>query len=269
MTQKKRQNQSPIATIADSSDIGLFLDFVGDINTFARGFAVEGGAKWFLNQEYPLQGFGIDRLEFQLVDEALHRVYNNGSFKQGGRFYGALHQGMPSDMRKFIRIDDQKTEELDFSAHHIRMLYHMEGIDYRPDPYLACEGEAMRNWYKAVGLVAINAPNAKIASGGIYDELQDRGLALPPRSKPIKSMMENFINTHAPIRKYLFSGVGLALQNQDSDIMNGILTRLLGMDITGLPVHDSVIVQARHKDVLEAVMVDEYTKQMGFTPIIK
>nr|WP_319396317.1 hypothetical protein [uncultured Desulfobacter sp.] len=268
MTQKKQPNHSPVGTIDDSFSIGLFMDFVGDINTFARGFSNKDHAEGFLNQEYALQELGIERLEFQLMDEELHRVYNR-SFNYGGRAYGALHQNLPRDLRPLIHIDDQQTEELDFSAHHIRMLYHMQGLDYRPDPYIACEGKAMRNQYKSVALIAINAANTREASGAIYDDLKKHGLPLPTRSKPIKSMIDIFKMTHEPIRRHLFSGVGLELQNKDSDIMNAILVRLTDMGIAGLPVHDSVIVQARHKDILGAVMVDEYRQLMGFEPVIK
>ncbi|MCM2284591.1 MAG: hypothetical protein NDI81_07420 [Desulfobacula sp.] len=53
--------------------------------------------------------------------------------------------------------------------------------------------------------------------------------------------------------------------------MNSILARLLEMDIVGMPVHDSVIVPAQHKNVLETLMVEEYQKHKrlnGFKPVV-
>ena len=38
-------------------------------------------------------------------DNFVYRVFNNGSWRQGGRFYGGFWQGIPSAYRKYIRID--------------------------------------------------------------------------------------------------------------------------------------------------------------------
>jgi len=40
---------------------------------------------------------------------------------------------MPKEVRKCIRIDGEPACELDYKAHHIRMLYHEMGVDYRED----------------------------------------------------------------------------------------------------------------------------------------
>ncbi|MFZ0449115.1 MAG: hypothetical protein WAL98_07720 [Desulfatiglandaceae bacterium] len=47
--------------------------------------------------------------------------------------YGAWHINMPKEVRKCIRIDGEPACELDYKAHHIRMLYHEMGVDYRED----------------------------------------------------------------------------------------------------------------------------------------
>lgn len=71
-----------------------------------------------------------------------------------------------------------------------------------------------------------------------------------------------------PIKKFLFSGQGLELQYQDSTIMASILERKTRQGIPALPVHDSVICPARHKEYLRQVMTEEYQKVMGFEPVI-
>jgi hypothetical protein len=48
--------------------------------------------------------------------------------------------------------------------------------------------------------------------------------------------------------------------------MNGILMRLMERDILGLPVHDSVIAQREHEEVLREIMMREYAAVMGFRP---
>ena len=220
-----------------------------------------------LAEEFLLRDIGVESLEIALDHEQVYRIFNRSSWKLGGRAYGALHQDMVRrHMRKLIRIDGQPTVEVDFSAYHIRMLYHMEGTDYPDDPYSVCEGPEMRDTYKAVGLVAINAESDIIAYGAIRKELKKRGIPLPQRKEPLKSLVKGFREAHKPIEHYLFSGIGLSLQNSDSMIMNAILVRLMDHGVLGLSVYDSVIVAERHADFLKEVMTEEYTKVMGFKP---
>ena len=81
-------------------------------------------------------------------------------------------------------------------------------------------------------------------------------------------MIERFKVAHHPIADFLFSGIGLKLQNRDSKITEAIIMRLMKDNIPCLPVHDSYIVEAQYKAVLEQVMIEEYEKIMGFEPII-
>ncbi len=216
---------------------------------------------------FPLGHFGIQQLEFRLNYEYLYRVFNfSRRFDLGGRAYGALHQILPRHMRPFIRINGQPTVEPDYSAYHILMLYHRQGIDYQDNPYSVCEGVKMRDTYKAVGLVAINAPNEVSAYGGLWAELADMGIPLPPYKQPLKTLVRIFREAHPDISKYLYSGVGLELQNTDGNIMNAILVRLMDKGILGLSVYDSVIVPAQHAGVLKEVMIEEYEKVMKFKP---
>jgi hypothetical protein len=219
-----------------------------------------------LEKCFPLSEIGIKRLTFRLGYEYLHRVYNRKSFNLGGRAYGALHQRIPKYLRPLIQINGQPTIELDFSAYHILMLYHMEGIDYQDDPYTVCEGPEMRATYKAVALVSINAKDDRSAYGAIREELKDSGIPLPACGKPLVRLVNTFREAHKPIAKYLFSDVGLELQKKDSDIMNSILMRLMDREILGLSVYDSVIVADRYRDILYEIMITEYEAVMGFKP---
>jgi len=219
-----------------------------------------------LGEEFRLQDIGIDELFFVLDYEHLRRIFNLKSWEQGGRAYGSFHQHMLRKyMRKDILIDGQPTTEIDFSAYHIRMLYHRKDIDYTDDPYSVCEGPEMRTIYKAVGLIAINAKKSE-ACGAIHEELKDRKIPVPRRDEPFKTLVRKFKEAHRAIEQYLFSGIGLTLQNIDSHIMNAILMRLMDKGILGLSVYDSVIVAEQHEAFTKEVMTEEYKKIMGFNP---
>ena len=70
-----------------------------------------------------------------LTRKHLHRVFNNLSWDQGGRFYGGWWQHIASEKRRYITINWFPTRELDYSGLHINMLYHMRNEQPPSDPY--------------------------------------------------------------------------------------------------------------------------------------
>ena len=219
----------------------------------------------------PLSYFGIHRLSFVSYYQYLHRVFNTYP-DNAGRFYGACHINMPKDVRKCIVIDGEPACELDYKAHHIRMLYHEMEIDYREDPYEnLCEGDlSQRAVYKIVLLVSINAKDEKKAIKGIRKELQDNGIPFDTTDKSIKACIEKFKEVHKPISGFLNSGRWGHLQYDDSRITNIILQRILKEGVPCLPVHDSYIVPAKHEGLLQDTMIEAYQKVMyGFSPVIE
>jgi hypothetical protein len=217
----------------------------------------------------PISQFGIQSITYSSKYNKLHRVFNEGSFEEGGRFYGSYHLEMPKELRKFIRINGNPTVELDYSAHHIRMLYHKEGLQYTDDPYsLLCQDQSERIIHKLANLVAINAENEKEAVKGLRQKLRQAGIYYDLTNKALMRLICDFREAHKPIAEYLCSGIGRTLQNKDSRITEAILTRLMEGNIPCLPVHDSYIVEIQHKDTLYQVMMEEYEKVMGFLPQI-
>lgn len=225
--------------------------------------------KEIFNKERPLADFGIKSLELEINKKALHRVFNEASldFDKGGRFYGSFYQGLSENLRKKIYINEHETVEIDYSAIHPRMLYHMENIEYEGDPYMIGDN-SFRGEYKIVTLISINAQK-RGAHVAIRDALDDAEFPVAENLKQVQILMKNYQEAHKPIEKYLFSGVGLDLQNKDSQIMEKILMRLHEHGILGLPVHDSVIVEKQHYDFLYQVMMEEYENVIGYTPVLK
>lgn len=222
-----------------------------------------------LSDKKMLRDFGINSLNCQLKYELLHRVFNRRSFDLGGRFFGAYHIRLGEDLRRHITINGGPTVELDYSAFHIRMLYHMEGISYTADAYeAASDMKEERNVYKQVALIGINANNEKEALPAIRDKCRRKKIKYDLTNKSLGKCLENFKRAHKPIAKYLNSGIGLTLQNMDSIITEAVLIDLMKEGIACLPVHDSYIVEEAYKDILMGKMTEEYEKVMGFQPVI-
>ncbi|WP_319574543.1 hypothetical protein [uncultured Desulfobacter sp.] len=224
----------------------------------------------FIKQDRPLIDFGIKKLVFEIKVKDMHRVFNRGSkeFDKGGRFYGPYYQGMPSKFRKNLYIDGKKTVEWDYSGLHIRMLYHQLGLEFNEDPYAIGDG-SQRNEYKLVSLISINAQK-RGSHIAVRDALEDAGFDLEQQDlTQVCKMMDDFKARHAPIKEFLFSGVGIDLQNADSRIMENVMMLLHKAGIPALPIHDSVIVQEEHSARLQKIMVRVYEEEMGHTPVLK
>ncbi|MBF0205074.1 MAG: hypothetical protein HQK67_12400 [Desulfamplus sp.] len=219
--------------------------------------------------ERPLIDFGIRHLEFEISRKYFHRVFNRGSldFDKGGRAYGAWYQGVSGNIRNHILINGNKTVEVDYSGLHIRMLYHDLGLEFIGDPYAIGDG-SLRDAYKIVSLVSINA-KPRGAHMAVRDALADNGFEIAEDLDAVIQMTNQFKEHHAPIKEFLFSGVGVDLQNKDSMIMEEILMQLHRRGILGLPIHDSVIVEAQHEGLLKDLMMQTYERFMGFESVLK
>jgi len=218
-----------------------------------------------------LREFDVERLNFVINSKKSYRIFNENSFDQGGRFYGALHQSLPKEFRKDIFIGGEPTVELDYAAHHIRILYHLLGIDYREDPYLALtDNPEERKIFKKLLLIVWNVETEKEAIEAFRGKYKgtswETKVALT--NKNICGLLERVRKEHHRIAGYINSGAGLKLQNLDSRITEAILIKMTDKGIPCLPVHDSYIVPRQFEKELREAMVDEYQAVLKFEPVI-
>jgi len=194
----------------------------------------------------------------QAVDytsKKLKRVFNNGSFTQGGRFYGGWWQWVPRWYRKYITINFKDTVELDYSGLHINMMYAMEKYPLpKDDPYTLKGYGNIRDFLKKVLQSFINAPDRKTAKQAIQKAINFNEIAQPKSIKSIDDVLDEFEKKHAPIKKYFCSGKGIELQYQDSMMAERIMLHWARRGYTILPVHDSFITFTTLKGEVEDAM---------------
>ena len=223
-------------------------------------------------EKRPLADFGIKQLNFISKYQYLHRVFNNLP-DLGGRFYGATYITMPKEVRRCVYINDSPAVELDFGAHHIRMLYHYYlNMPYEEDPYkeLCKNNPDERDIYKRVLLVAINAKSEDNSIKGIRKKLHDDGIVYDLTNKAIKKCLEKVKRHHPRIARFINSGIGLELQYYEGCIVDIVLSRMTKQGIPCLQIHDSFIVPTEHEDTLHEFMVEAYKKVIGnFMPVIE
>lgn len=216
--------------------------------------------------KFPTSGIGTRnpnrKITINFADENhkfVRRIFNNGSWKEGGRYYGGWWQKISSEWRQQIRINNKPVIEFDYSGMHIVLLYAMQGIDYwteiDKDPYdLSAYGyvmdEQMRNLLKVVLLASINADKGKkkdlsIAKKAVQFEINSNYeyYSWTKDYIDIEKLINHFADYHQAIAKHFYSGKGIKLQYLDSMIAEKIIKQFTELNIPVLCVHDSFVIQ--------------------------
>ena len=200
----------------------------------------------------------VQRDHIDFTRKTLCRIFNT-NFRYGGRFYGGWWIGLPSEYRKYIEIDHKPTVEVDYSAHHIRMLYARHGVMSPNDPYDIPDCPFTRQDLKVAFLVAINARDERSA----VMALRDKGIEDP------KQLLGTLGKNHPEIHGYFYSGFGLSLQYEDSLLAEKIMLRMMERGAVVLPVHDSFIVRNSYEAELKQVMDEVFSEIYNTPPAMK
>lgn len=178
----------------------------------------------------------------------LRRIFNNGSFREGGRFYGGWWQNIPREYRPFLNINHKDAVEFDYSGLHVRMLYAIERLAIPDDPYDL--DEIARNDQKEALLVMINAESHVRALRGL-----GRGTF-----RERKALLTKLQERHKPIEKYFYSGEGIKLQFLESCMAESVMLKMLAINRPILPVHDSFIMRTGLNKELEVAMNEAFVE---------
>jgi hypothetical protein len=184
----------------------------------------------------------------------LRRIFNNGVWTDGGRFYGGWWQTVPKEYRTLITINDKRTVEVDYSVMHPALMYAEVGTKLQGDAYDIGVTSVKRDLIKQTFNQLVNA-EGRIDPKSDFSEQECR--------MSWKELQELVKARHRPIAKFLGTGYGLRLQNKDAQIANRIMLRFLDMGYVCLPVHDSFIVHHALQDELNTIMRDEFHKEVG------
>lgn len=200
----------------------------------------------------------------------LRRIFNNSSFDCGGRFYGgrgsyqalAGHDGRDRTHRRELRINGNKTVELDYSGMHFSILALSEGLPIPEDPY-RIEGFD-REKVKGAFNTAINATTEFAAIGAIAENITENEEQAEDLLAATKQHMGR-------LSKYLCSGEGVRLQRIDSNIAANVMRDCILSDVPCLVVHDSFRVESSREQFLKALMVKHFQRELltTYEPRIK
>ncbi len=197
------------------------------------------------------------------LKHSYHRIFSNSSWKQGGRFYGPWWQYITNDkekieLRKYLLINNKPTVELDYNSIHIHLLYDKENkvLDNSSDAYTLSGYQDKRAIVKTAILIAINCSSDKYYSQTVANALSSKDTF--QKGIGYKKIVEVFKQHHPSIAKYLFTGVGIKLQNIDSQIAEYIIMKMTNKKIPVLNIHDSFVVEKKYQHELRQVMTSAF-----------
>ena len=193
------------------------------------------------------------------------RIFYRNDWSLGGRIHGGWWQQVKSDYRKHILINDQPTDEQDYSGLHITLLYALKGIQPPSDPYSLnyttdLTSAAQRSVVKQLVLLAINMSpvDGKRYPNGLFTAFR---LKQPSKSEAkglnnevLTDLLDAFCLEHPSIEPELCSDKGVALMNIDGNITMRVLEYFTNKSIPVLTIHDSYILDIQHQSDLHKVM---------------
>lgn len=191
----------------------------------------------------------------------LYRVFNNGDWAQGGRWYGGWWQQLPRNIRGHLLINGQQVCEEDYVACHLRLMCAIVGTPVPAgDPYrIAAIDDAMHDPVAARRLtkisfqILVNAETSAAAHMAI-------AAAIGPANHVAANFVVKAIKGHfSSFARLWHKGLGLYLQRLDGDIAADVMRDLRGQSIPVLSVHDSFIVPVHARERLLEAMDRAFT----------
>ncbi|MEZ7812382.1 MAG: hypothetical protein QMB16_01630 [Paracoccaceae bacterium] len=177
----------------------------------------------------------------------LARIFANGSFEEGGRFYRGWWQNVPSEYRKYITIDEFITTEYDFSQLSPHVLYFAHSYQMgNEDAYDRVLDGQHRDVVK-------QAFNAMVQSKTPLNRKPDK-INLDGLDMGWQDLRQRILDSHKPIQNLFFTGIGNKLQFKDSCIAESVMLQFAGQNQVALPIHDSFIMRVGHSGELEEAM---------------
>ena len=176
-----------------------------------------------------------DKSPIDFSKRILTRIFSNGRFDNGGRFYRAWWHNVPSEYRKYITIDSKRTCEYDYSQLNPHMVY------FRKRAKMGDEDAYGRVFDGEHRDLVKEAFNAMIQASTELTH-KPRKLDLSEVDLDWASLKQAILDAHKPIADVFFHGHGNELQYTDSCIAEKVMLQFIKSDDAPvLPVHDSFI----------------------------
>jgi len=191
------------------------------------------------------------------TDRRLRRIFNNGSWMEGGRFAGGFWMNMPKkDRFRLIHIGGEPIVSADYKQLFPHLAYAMANA---LDPTVKSPEDDL---YEMLGHPECRAGWKKIVNAMLFTEKRlavwpDETGALMPKGMRPKDAYAIVERVHAPLTGLFWTGVGYHLMNTESRILVRALETLAKRGVVALPIHDAVLVAESAAKVAREVLQAE------------
>ena len=186
-----------------------------------------------------------DQSPIDFSKRILTRIFSNGRFDHGGRFYRAWWHNVPSEYRKYITIDGKRSCEYDYSQLNPHMVYFLRGAKMGDedayDRVFDCEHrDIVKEAFNAMIQASTNLTH------------KPKKLDLSEVDFDWATLKQAILDAHKPIADVFFQGHGNHLQFIDSCIAETVMLNFIrAEDAPVLPVHDSFIMHYAYGELGE------------------
>jgi hypothetical protein len=186
-----------------------------------------------------------DKRPIDLTRRNLVRIFSDGRFDRGGRFYRGWWQNVPSEYRRYITIDGKRTNEYDYSQLNPHMVYFLREKELgSEDAYSRVFDGEHRDLVK-------EAFNAMIQADKPLNQ-KPRDIDLSEVEFGWQYLKQAILDAHKPIEDMFFKGHGNYLQYVDSIMAEDVMLKFVKAEFAPvLPVHDSFIMHYAYGDLGE------------------
>jgi hypothetical protein len=188
-----------------------------------------------------------------VITSQAHRVFNyqwGKGFTLGGRLYGDWSSMKPMD-RAGITINGNPTVEIDIVASHTNHAYvHLTGQQYNGDAYRVYVNNDLmdRDLVKDCINISFNSNSVRQCIEAVRSKRNNQeSYAI------VKDVLNACLEMHSPIAEFMLTDKtnGLMIQGWESNTIMCVVDELVKNGIIALPVHDSLIVDIEHRDLIE------------------
>jgi hypothetical protein len=238
----------------DTQETNRYRQEMGRINAYLAASDITYSTSHGLPQKGPVNA----------RDRSLRRIFNNGSFSQGGRLYGGFWQEwLKKEERQGIRIGGEEAVCLDYSQVCPRILYGNAGATPALDDLYTVTG--LKDYREGVKKVMVSLLFRK---GDLLRAPRDTRHLLPKKMK-IAEVVRLIKMAHPALAPHFGTGVGMGLMFQESQILVEVLLTLADLGVVALPVHDAVVVKKSDEVTTRRVMEEVFRKHTGLDIEVK
>jgi hypothetical protein len=230
--------------------------------------------KWWWEARIKAYNERLTQFDFRLAQErlppvtfAITRIFNDGSYDCGGRYYSTF-QGFKSQLRLHLTIDNEPVMEVDYRGLHPSLLYQRAGLSEPTEDAYTIDVYPRKLVKKAFNILINRKKPAPATKSLIFylnknkKEYVEDKYPIPPTidTEYCIALEQAIRDHHKPIEHFFCTGVGLELQNHDSLLCGHIFDYFIQKTETiVLAVHDSFIVkQSEMHHLAEAIRYAEF-----------